>query len=116
MLLHGAGAAIAGPRGEHPTNQSVIALSLLFSTYVMAGGLIAAAYTDFLQGTMLVVLSVLLVPAGLNMIGGMPELQDRLAPGFMSVMAPEGASEGNPLFILAMSLLGLVGIVAQPQS
>ncbi len=115
MLLRGAGAAIAGATGGAlPTNQSVIVLSLLFSTYVMAGGLIAAAYTDFLQGIMLIVLSVMLVPAGLHAIGGMPELQQRLAPGFMSVMAPAGAAEGYPLFILAMSVLGLVGIVAQP--
>ena len=115
MLLRGAGAAIAGATGGAlPTNQSVIALALLFSTYVMAGGLIAAAYTDFLQGIMLIVLSVLLVPAGLHVLGGMSELQNRLVPGFMSVMAPEGAPEGHPLFIVAMSLLGLVGIVAQP--
>lgn len=115
MLLRGAGAAIAGATGGAlPTNQSVIALSLLFSTYVMAGGLIAAAYTDFLQGLMLIVLSVLLVPAGLAVIGGMPELQNHLAPGFMSVLAPAGAREGDPLFVLSMSLLGLVGIVAQP--
>lgn len=115
MLLRGAGAAIAGATGSAiPTNQSVIALSLLFSTYVMVGGLMAAAYTDFLQGTMLIVLSVLLVPAGLNVIGGMAELQTSLVPGFMSVLAPAGAKEGHPLFVVAMSLLGLVGIVAQP--
>lgn len=115
MLLRGAAAAIAGATGGVlATNQTVIVLSLLFSTYVMAGGLMAAAYTDFLQGTMLIVLSVLLVPAGLNVIGGMSGLQTSLGPELMSVTAPAGAREGHPLFILAMSLLGLVGIVAQP--
>src|SRR5262245_52345731 len=72
MLLRGAAAAIAGATGGVlATNQTVIVLALLFSTYVMAGGLMAAAYTDFLQGIMLIVLSVLLVPAGLSVIGGM---------------------------------------------
>src|SRR5687768_11763073 len=63
MLLRGAGAAISGATGGAvPTTGSVIILSILFSTYVMAGGLIAAAYTDFLQGIMIIVLSVMLVP------------------------------------------------------
>ncbi|MBI3865277.1 MAG: sodium:solute symporter family protein [Planctomycetia bacterium] len=115
MLLRGAGAAIAGATGSAVlTNHWVIALSVLFSTYVMVGGLMAAAYTDFLQGVMLIVLSVLLVPAGLNVIGGMAELQSRLPEGFMSVVAPAGAKEGHPLFVVAMSILGLAGIVAQP--
>ncbi len=115
MLLRGAGAAIAGATGGVlATNHSVIILSLLFSTYVMAGGLIAAAYTDFLQGIMLIVLSVLLVPAGLNAIGGMAALQTKLGPELLSITAPAGADEGNVLFVIAMSLLGLVGIVAQP--
>ena len=64
LLLRGAGAAISGATGGAiPTQASVIALSVLFSTYVMAGGLVAAAYTDFLQGLMIIALSVLLVPA-----------------------------------------------------
>src|SRR6516162_8362866 len=115
MLLRGAGAAIAGATGGVlATEHSVIVLSLLFSTYVMAGGLIAAAYTDFLQGVMLIVLSVLLVPAGLNAIGGMSALQTKLGPEMLSITAPQGADEGNLLFVVATSLLGLVGIVAQP--
>ncbi|MFN0053409.1 MAG: sodium:solute symporter [Planctomycetales bacterium] len=115
MLLRGAGAAISGATGgEVPTETSVIFLSILFSTYIMAGGLMAAAYTDFLQGVMIIVLSFLLVPAGLNVIGGMAALHTTLDPGMLDVAAPAGAKEGNPLFIVAMSLLGLVGIVAQP--
>jgi len=111
MLLRGAGAAIAGATGGVlATDQTVIVLSILFSTYVMAGGLMAAAYTDFLQGTMLIVLSVLLVPVGLNAIGGMAALQTR--PEMMSLTAPAG--EGDALFVVAMSVLALAGIVAQP--
>ncbi len=65
LLLRGAGAAISGATGGAvPTEASVIALAVLFSTYVMAGGLVAAVYTDLLQGLMIIVLSVLLVPAG----------------------------------------------------
>jgi Na+/proline symporter len=115
MLLRGAGAAISGATGGAvPTSGSVILLSVLFSTYVMAGGLVAAAYTDFLQGVMIIVLSVLLVPAGLKAIGGIEALHTQLPPEMMAMTAPHGAREGDPWFILAMSILSLVGIVAQP--
>src|SRR4029077_4198078 len=53
-------------------------------------------------------------PAGLNAIGGMAALQTNLGPELLSITAPPGADEGNVLFVIAMSLLGLVGIVAQP--
>jgi Na+/proline symporter len=115
MLLRGAGAAIAGATGGAlPTQHSVILLSVLCSTYVMAGGLVAAAYTDVFQGVMIIVLSVLLVPAGLSLIGGWDGLAGRLDPAMLSITAPLGAKEGDPAFVVAMSLLGLVGVVVQP--
>ncbi len=115
MLLRGAGAAISGATGgQVPVNGSVILLSVLFSTYVLAGGLVAAAYTDFLQGVMIIVLSIMLVPAGLSQIGGMSALHQKLDPTMLSITAPTGAKEGDPWFVIAMSILSLVGIVAQP--
>jgi Na+/proline symporter len=115
MLLRGASAAIAGATGGAvPTEKCVVLLSVLFSTYVMAGGLVAAAYTDFLQGAMIIVLSVLLVPAGFAHIGGVGSLTRHLGAEMLAVTAPPGANEGDPWFVVAMSLLGLVGIVAQP--
>lgn len=114
-LLRGAGAAIAGATGGAiPTEQSVIVLCLLFSTYIMAGGLIAAAYTDALQGILIIVLSFLLVPAGLQAIGGWETLHTALPAAMFSVTAPARSNEGDIGFVVAMSILGLVGIVAQP--
>ena len=50
MLLRGAAAAISGATGEAILpKHSVLLLSILFSTYIMAGGLVAAAYTDVLK-------------------------------------------------------------------
>lgn len=115
MLLRGAGKAMAGAtNGAIPTNYSVIVLAVLFSTYVITGGLMAAAYTDYLQGLMLIALSVMLIPAGLSVIGGMSALHEKLPATMLSITAPAGASEGSLDFVLAMSLLGLVGIVVQP--
>jgi Na+/proline symporter len=115
LLLRGAGAAISGATGGAiPTHASVIVLSILFSTYVMAGGLVAAAYTDFLQGLLIISLSLLLVPAGLSAVGGIAGLREKVAPSFFAVTAPQGAPEGDPWFVVAMSILGLVGVVVQP--
>jgi len=115
LLLRGAGAAISGATGGAvPTERSVIVLSVLFSTYVVAGGLVAAAFTDVLQGVMIVALSIMLVPAGLAHVGGLSGLHHKLAPEMFSITAPAGAREGDPLFVIMMSLLGLTGVVVQP--
>ncbi len=115
LLLRGAGAAISGATGGAvPTDASVIALAVLFSTYVMAGGLVAAVYTDLLQGVMIIVLSFLLVPAGLAVVGGLAGLHDKLAPAMFAITAPRGSREGDPWFVLTMSVLGLVGFIVQP--
>jgi Na+/proline symporter len=115
LLLRGAGAAIAGATGgELPTEQAVVLLSLLFSTYVLAGGLVAAAYTDYLQGLMIIALSLLLVPFGLAQVGGMSAVRETLGPGMLAVTAPSHAPEGDFWFVVAMSLLGLTGVVVQP--
>ncbi|MDB5349881.1 MAG: hypothetical protein JWN86_1128 [Planctomycetota bacterium] len=115
LLLRGAGAAISGATGGLvPTERSVIVLAVLFSTYVMAGGLVAAAVTDVLQGVMIVVLSVMLIPAGLAHVGGFSGLHQQLGPGLFAITAPAGTREGDPWFVVAMSLLGLVGVVVQP--
>jgi Na+/proline symporter len=115
LLLRGAGAAISGATGGAvPTERSVIALAVLFSTYVMAGGLVAAVYTDLLQGLMIIALSFMLVPAGLRVVGGLSGLHDRLGPAMFSITAPSGAPEGDPWFVATMSALGLVGFVVQP--
>lgn len=115
MLLRGAGTAIAGATGgEIPSHVSIIVLSILFSSYIMAGGLIAAAYTDFLQGILIIALSVMLVPAGLNLLGGFSGLHQVVSPERFGITAPPNSPEGDIGFVIAMSILGLVGIVAQP--
>jgi Na+/proline symporter len=115
LLLRGAGAAISGATGGAiPTDASVIALAVLFSTYIMAGGLVAAVYTDLIQGLLIIVLSFLLVPAGLSHVGGLAGLHDKLAPAMFAITTPRGAHEGDPWFVLTMSALGLVGFVVQP--
>src|SRR5262249_25464280 len=115
LLLRGAGAGISGATGGAvPTESSVIALAGLFSTYVIAGGLVAALYTDLLQGLMIIALSLLLVPSGLRFVGGLAGLHAKLPPALFSITTPPGAPEGDAGFVVTMSILGLVGFIVQP--
>ena len=120
MLLRGAGAAIAGATGgDIPTEPAIVLLAFMFASYVVAGGLVSAAYTDALQGILIIVLSVMLVPAGLYQIGGWEQLHARLDAHMFQVAAsaehiPADTVEGTIGFIVAVSLLALAGVVVQP--
>jgi Na+/proline symporter len=46
----------------------------------------------------------------------MPGLHQHLDPSMLAVTAPPGSKEGDPWFVLAMSMLGLVGIAVQPHT
>ena len=56
----------------------------------------------------------MLVPAGLEMVGGLAGLHEQLQPAMFAMTAAAGMDEGDPWFVLAMSALGLAGVVVQP--
>jgi Na+/proline symporter len=80
--------------------------------YSFFGGRIAAAYTDFVQGFFIILLSFLLIPLGLANIGGFAGLRETLGPGMLSLVTP---GDIGVFTILMLTLNGLVGIMAQPQ-
>ena len=85
------------PAAPLPPHASVIVLSVLFSTYVMAGGLVAAAYTDFLQGLLIIALSLLLVPAGLSVVGGLSGPAREARPGVLRDHRPARRAGRRPM-------------------
>ena len=85
---------------------------MLFVVYGMAGGLGAAIVTDYIQGILTIVFSVMLLPWVLKAVQGWQGVRETLDdPSMLSLVAPEGIT---PFFIATFSLLSLVGIVAQP--
>jgi len=117
QVVLGAGKAICGAtNGAIHLGHAVILLSFVSAIYVMAGGLVAAAYTDIIQGVLIVVLSVLLIPFGLHAAGGAAALSQALPEAMLKVVAPAGAQEGTLFFVAMMSLVSLVGIVVQPHT
>jgi len=117
-MLKGAGKAISMATGGEiiSPNGVVVAMVVTFILYSFFGGLIASAYTDFIQGFLIIVLSFMLIPAGLAAVGGFSGMRQTLDPvrfpGFFEVYSE---ASGVGAFMIAMlTLNGLVGITAQP--
>ena len=112
-MLRGAGEII----GAITDNQvglgwSVGIMTVLFVTYGVAGGLVAAVITDLIQGILTVVLSFILLPFALHAVGGLTGLHEKIAdPNMFSLVSP---GDITTFFVLMMVINGLFSIVAQP--
>ncbi|MEY3283663.1 MAG: Sodium/glucose cotransporter [Acidobacteriota bacterium] len=96
-----------------PENWIIWGVTILFVIFGVAGGLVATVMTDFIQGIFILILSFVLIPFGLEAVGGFSGLHRTLAdaPQMFSLIAPKELT----LFTIAMLVFsGLVGIVAQP--
>ena len=111
-MLKGAGKLVsAASGGTVSANAVVLVMTVTFLLYSLVGGLVSAAYTDFVQSLFIIVLSFLLIPLGLAEVGGFTGLRDSLAPEMLSMVTP---GDVGVFTILMLTINGLVGIVAQP--
>jgi Na+/proline symporter len=109
-IIKGAALTVAGATGL-PEAWIIWGVTALFVLFGVAGGLVATVHTDFIQGIFILVLSFLLIPFGLNAVGGFAGLHEKLDPAMFSLIAQKELS----LFPVTMLIIsGLVGIVAQP--
>jgi Na+/proline symporter len=117
VMLKSAGALIdAGTGGLIDADVAIPIITLLFIIYGMAGGLGGAIMTDFVQGLMTIVFSVMLLPVILSEIGGLSGLREtidsaNLGKDMLSLVAP-----GNigAFYITMLSVNTLFLIVAMP--
>ena len=105
---------------------AILAMTVLFVGYGMAGGLGAAILTDFIQGILTITFSFLLLPWVLMQIGGFAGLHQygEIKPGmfdlFMSadqakeVARTLGDEQMTLFYIFMISITALAGIVVQP--
>lgn len=111
-LLKGTGTiATAVTGGVYPEWWFIAAMTFIFVAYGMAGGLAATVITEGVQGLLIVVMSLLLVPFGLAVIGGISRLHALVPAEKFSLAAPV---EMTIPWILVASAMALIGIVAQP--
>jgi Na+/proline symporter len=86
-------------------------MTVMFVVYSFVGGLVASAWTDLLQGVLIIVLSFMLIPLGWNVVGGLTGMKASLEPFRFSLSTPSGI---GPWVIAMLTVNGLVGIMAQP--
>jgi Na+/proline symporter len=112
-MLKGAGKVIAVATDKAITpNEVVLCMTAAFLVYSFFGGLLSAAYTDFIQGFLIVALSFMLIPRGLHEVGGMAGMRSCLPPYFFEIY--NETSKIDAFMIAMLTLNGLVGITAQP--
>jgi SSS family solute:Na+ symporter len=86
--------------------------ALVVGIYTMMGGFRAAAITDAIQGILILIFSLILIPAGLAKVGGFSGLHATVPDYLFELFGSATMSEYAWYTILAMSLANLVSIVA----
>lgn len=90
----------------------VVGMTVAFMVYSFFGGLVAAAHTEFIQAFFIIILSFLLIPTGLNEVGGFAGLREVLPADFFLLYSEKSGLGGFMIAMLAIN--GIVGITAQP--
>jgi Na+/proline symporter len=112
-MLKGSGVLIESATGTWiHTDLAIFAVTFMFVLYGAAGGLAAAIVTDYAQGFLTILFSVMLLPFVLSAVGGMEGVRENITdPNMLSLVAP---GKITWFFVIMMSVQALVGIVAQP--
>ena len=119
IMLLGAGKVIdASTGGMVNANMAIIAMTVLFVAYGIAGGLSAAIVTDFVQGLMTIVFSFLLLPFVLDAVGGLPGVRQAIGnpERVKELFSLFGKADISVFYVVVISFNALVGIVVQPHT
>ncbi len=93
---------------------AILAMTVIFVIYGFAGGLRATVVTEAIQGPLIVVMSVALLPFALYSVGGFHGLHQALAARPQMFNLTAAGFEFTPGWIIAASVTALIGWVAQP--
>ncbi len=89
-----------------------IAYAVIIAVYTMLGGFAAAAISDAIQGVLIIIFSLLLIPIGLRELGGFEGLHARVPDYMFALFGSAATSEYAWYTIFAMVLANLVAIIA----
>ncbi|MEO7598520.1 MAG: hypothetical protein ABIV50_06280 [Opitutus sp.] len=90
-----------------PSLPFYVTFAVVVGAYMILGGMAAAALNEALQGILIVMFSVMLIPTGLSSIGGWSQLRERVPKEMFNLFGGDG---GSPLFIFAVLFASLVQI------
>src|SRR5215207_2484515 len=105
VMLKGAGKVISGATaGAASINAVIFWMTVTFIAYSFVGGLVAAAWTDFFQSFLILVLSFLLIPLGWGLVGGMTGIKAAVGDPDFFEMFTLSAAKVTPFLILMLTL------------
>lgn len=91
----------------------LLAMTAMFVLYGVAGGIVGAVRTDFVQGIFIIILSGLALPAALKIVGGLIGIRAGVPePHFLHLVSRDPA-QFDLWFIVALLALAPVSIVGQ---
>ena len=115
VMLKGSGVMVEAVSGEAiSSNLAIIAMTVMFVIYGVAGGLSAAIATNLIQGLLTVVLSFLILPFALAKVGGMSGLRESISETDMLSLVSPG--EITLFYIIVIAFNALVGWVTMPET
>jgi solute:Na+ symporter, SSS family len=80
-------------------------------TYIVMGGLAAAAVNEAFQGVLIVIFSFMLIPFGLSAIGGWDQLAERVPEANFQLLSEGGIGAWELGGILLVSIIQIHGII-----
>lgn len=90
-----------------------LTVAVIFTIYSIAGGLVAVATINFVQGLFIIILSFMVLPFGFHRVGGFAGLHHTLPTSFFNVFSKPGG-ELTPFVVAMLVISALIGIVVQP--
>lgn len=107
-------------------NMLIWIICLLVIAYAIMGGLEAAFVTDTMQGIFIIILSIILIPFGIAKInaeygsegfmGAMKTLHENISASNFEIFGSPVTVDFTWYYILALSVMGLMNVVIQPNS
>ncbi len=115
VMLKGSGAMVEAVSGGAISSKlAIVAMTVIFLIYGIAGGLSAAIATNFVQGILTIVLSFLILPFALAKVGGMSGLRQSISdPDMLSLVSP---GEITLFYIIIIAFNALVGWVTMAET
>jgi SSS family solute:Na+ symporter len=91
-------------------NWFYLAYALIVGAYTILGGLFAVAFTDVIQGLLIMFLSFSMIPLGLAQLGGFVGLHARVPDYMFDLFGSGSVSEYTWYFVAAFATANLIGL------
>jgi len=85
-----------------------VVFAIVVGTYIVLGGMAAAAVNEGLQSILIIVFSILLIPTGLHAIGGWHALAEKVPPRMFDLFGSGGAGQFSVFSLGAILLVSIV--------